>query len=947
MVIERVLRRVLIRDSKNDEYRAYLGSLFDESSKLDRLSVQRELLKIAGFKSMEKFVKSVASDTTVVYSSNQGQEELVPNILSNRSKSKVARSSYDLFAVARVTENLIVIGDDKENFLDNSINPLGLRNKVKFIERTKEKDQVEGLSNDEVIAQKLMARGNNRLPKYIISFNEGEILKRSTVELSLLFMYCADKLNVESSLVIPTVSNQQENTPTRETNMRIFNANDVTSYFGKLERKSGQNISVENYEANNGLWRMSTDPQGSLDHLKRHFDEVGNTRKLIICDPEEGKLEHESSLQFIRRVRGLVEPELRANDRILPRETWTNLQHTDFLPGMQVMKTIDGDTQRGFIFYEGEKSSEPYFEFMRRGLDKILGEGWKDAINGKTGLSEANMAGWGHIMEALAYLNSVNKITGIPMYFYTANIIAGHRARAVELEAEAHKAMQLNVDIREHLERVGNVGSIFKDTKIRFGLGVIMALLKLTGYGSESKGQTDQWKSIIEKHPFITKFIVDTTLFLQKHLATKDFTDELMIIRKALGHFVFAAFPMTVAGTGKDAKQYKGIPAVAACVDAAYGLRPDLTPDPAGLIAMVTRAAPIISADKASASMLRKFYGIESYPAGPFGNMMDTDKIIDLWKETKKNRLIIASTSGNHSNLDEIAIAMDHFRTYQKEHEKSPYSLVVFMGEHSDNDIAPVLQNFHENQSEGQIEIFVTKDTPFSEVQQQIKENKGKIILIRTSDKSITGFTRILLEEQGVMAIIKGGEGPLVNPNNGIVTMLVSPTGPNEPGNSAWSALWRGGIFANFTQKLNNFWKQLAQDLKQQADKRGLDFEEIRKDSIALSILGDKPGDNLFDEIDTLFGDTALGREVNENIVRQVMLEGLINVKNGVFAALVYGIAQIMGIKLDTKLFKKIDMFYDEERTRTIQIAGDAFPNEMKRVKIEQPDDDVWAKLYS
>ncbi|PIY68608.1 hypothetical protein COY90_05085 [Candidatus Roizmanbacteria bacterium CG_4_10_14_0_8_um_filter_39_9] len=83
---------------------------------------------------------------------------------------------------------------------------------------------------------------------------------------------------------------------------------------------------------------------------------------------------------------------------------------------------------------------------------------------------------------------------------------------------------------------------------------------------------------------------------------------------------------------------------------------------------------------------------------------------------------------------------------------------------------------------------------------------------------------------------------------------------------------------------------------------------------------------NVFEDISTLFGDTSQGREQGHNILRESMIQGMVNEKNGTLAAIAMNIAHVTGIPLDSDFYSWLDGLYETDRLRTIEYIEQAFP---------------------
>lgn len=221
-----------------EEIFPYLWDNWQEAGK-KRDELRAKLLELAGFPSMEAFLKAVAPETAVVFihagcntcwqqsiadpnnqwlvsefqidhKRPQGLTE-VPNYLPGIDGEKIPLAAYNVFSVQRIVENeagLVVIHRGQKKTIERKIlRPLGLESKAFFAEQNIDPKTAKSLSYADALRQAVTDREVGKLirkSKYVITCFAGPPNRRRTVEESLLAMYVADKFRLDVSVLLPT-----------------------------------------------------------------------------------------------------------------------------------------------------------------------------------------------------------------------------------------------------------------------------------------------------------------------------------------------------------------------------------------------------------------------------------------------------------------------------------------------------------------------------------------------------------------------------------------------------------------------------------------------------------------------------------------------------------------------------------------------------------------------
>lgn len=612
---------------------------------------------------------------------------------------------------------------------------------------------------------------------------------------------------------------------------------------------------------------------------------------------------------------------------------------------------VGNEFQPGILKHVPETEPDPLaaeyvekFKMIFAGNSELLA----NAINRIIAAGELVEAGWGHGFETQAFVNAVIKIFRKVTYVFSANIVTEEASKGFEVKRHAHSAVQNGLDIINHLNELGLIPEKFSDDPKGYIRKILIKYITKNVKVDESEEESP-FEQYLSNHPWVAKILLKFFSTLEYELFDKEMGQEVERIRAQLGvNFAFSSHPATMRRVSRFFKKLGHILALVTMpVDPGYIFK-FLKFNPLLLIEEITHGAPMLAPSKMVANVMKKYYGVDAYAAGTIADVMSKKDVVVKWQNTKSDRWIMGSTSGNGSNLDELATMVEHFRTYQATHQDSPYTLLLFTGEHSDEKINGLNMELDKDQS-GVVRIMVHAEDNFADISNQIKANKGKIILLRTDDITITTQLKLQLEQVVLVEAVKSGEAPLMLPQVGTFNLLTMPTGPNEWFNALYGVLNGGSVFANFTDQQRALWSKVvkgAPDLfkellnKQLIDKR---VEYAYLDEVSNPRSGwkafnaERPYANAFAQIDDLFGDSANGRETEVNRARLITLRGLVNSRNATFAVMAVNLAQLMRIKLDQNFYAKLDVFYANERAEALKAIEEMFPEDYKELQNARP----------
>ncbi len=613
---------------------------------------------------------------------------------------------------------------------------------------------------------------------------------------------------------------------------------------------------------------------------------------------------------------------------------------------------VGNEVQHGLLRYNPNPEDEPpplaieYLEAFKEifGDSKLLDE----AINRIIAAGELVEAGWGHGFETQAFVNAVVKIFRKVTYVFSANIVTGKASKGFEVKRHAHSAVQNELDIIDHLDELGLIPKKFSDDPKGYVRKILIKYITNNVKVDESESESP-FEQYLRTHPWLARRLLKLFSSLEYELFDKEMGQEVERIRAQLGvNFAFSSHPATMRRVSRFFKKLGQVLALVTMpVDPGYIFK-FLKFNPLLLIEEITHGAPMLAPSKLVAKVMKKYYGIEAYAAGTIADVMNKKEVVAKWKDTKTDRWIMGSTSGNGSNMEELATMVDHFRTYQKTHQNSPYTLLLFTGEHSDKKIEGLSNELDKDQSDV-VRITVTAENSFEKIIEQVKENRGKIILLRTNDITITTQLKLQLEQVVLVEAVKSGEAPLMLPQVGTFNLLTMPTGPNEWFNALYGVLNGGSVFANFTEKQRALWSKIVKgadalfvDLlhNQLIDDRvvqAFQQEKLNSESGWKAIKANKQFTNAFDQLDDLFGDTASGRETEINRARLITFRGLVNSRNATFAVMAVNLAQLMEIELNQEFYAKLDVFYANERAKALKAIEEMFPDDYKKLQDARP----------
>ena len=273
---------------------------------------------------------------------------------------------------------------------------------------------------------------------------------------------------------------------------------------------------------------------------------------------------------------------------------------------------------------------------------------------------------------------------------------------------------------------------------------------------------------------------------------------------------------------------------------------------------MLSMVAPgrkqiILAPTDFEAEVLREYYGLEAFNIGTVGQEMTEEEVVKKWQEGKP-RIILASTSGNHANLDSLLKIKKDYLDYTQREQKSDYRLVIFLGEHQ-NSVDERIPQITENVTVIQIE----KEEDLEQID-QIIQSSNQPIVVRTKSVELTAKAKLILERLAHIEAVKPGEASFMNPHTATFNYFLRPAGPNEPMNGIWSVVvYRSGIFMP-DERWDKFLKDFLDKgifffLDRLKGKELLGFASAYIHEIRERINKLREKENFFDQMDSLFED--------------------------------------------------------------------------------------------
>lgn len=217
----------------------YFGKVWRRAT-VNRNILQKNLLYLSGFSSMDEFLTRLAPKTCAIfitagigsrwqssvkdkrnktlvklYQVNKNKPRSlvkIPNFLPGISTDKIALGAYNAYAVGRAASKLIIIHADKqqENIENEIISPLHLSGKTEYARQFFYSEANKPSGHADALIQLLNNTRNQNAARIfksstftIICFG-GIPSRRTTVELSLLAMYVLDMYKVHVSWLSPT-----------------------------------------------------------------------------------------------------------------------------------------------------------------------------------------------------------------------------------------------------------------------------------------------------------------------------------------------------------------------------------------------------------------------------------------------------------------------------------------------------------------------------------------------------------------------------------------------------------------------------------------------------------------------------------------------------------------------------------------------------------------------
>lgn len=596
-------------------------------------------------------------------------------------------------------------------------------------------------------------------------------------------------------------------------------------------------------------------------------------------------------------------------------------------------------------------SVDAYFNFYRNAFDHKFGKGWREKAIGYYG-SEAVEAGWGHMVFAACYGMGINRVLGQPVYMYGANeLVSPEAAEGFQLMRAYHYALQHGKktlpDIMHSMKSQPYLSpEAFKKPINQVGVRIMHLLSKLVNAEPDKEIKkpsiSDKMKDLVYKgltdSPLAPSFFHVLDELEKKLMGTEGMADELLSIRKELEIIAaHTAHPATVKGSNETVLASQNVTSDNSDPGMKAEIKNGKLRTLMGVLFGFLSGTPQYVTDTKTQELMRKLFGKETHVVGSTGNIVDKEKALERWKHTSQSREILISTSGNGSSVPEIAAVVKNFLEYKEKHGNNDtlYTPIVFVGEHEDSKIQGILDEFNDddgNQIDDAKRYTVTWNRhSIEDAMKFIDENRGKLIMFKTEDVILTALMKARLQERCVVELVKPGESPLINPNVGTVSMLFPAAAANEEYNAFFGALNGGSLFAGFTKDLKTSWSQskvmfekyIQDDPTMTEADRSYSLKKLQE---LMYYMGNSSG-NVFEDISHLFGDTYQGRERGHNVLRESMIRGMVNIKNGTLAAIAMNVAHIAGTPLDSEFYDWLDELYETDRLRTIGYIEQIFPN--------------------
>ena len=533
------------------------------------------------------------------------------------------------------------------------------------------------------------------------------------------------------------------------------------------------------------------------------------------------------------------------------------------------------------------------------------------AIKDKVGTGVSSLftcAGWGHSYEA--YMMALGFIqSDIPVVYGQADGIVeeidekayGPYAQKIE----AHKAVQIGEEVYKFLKDQGLADGVAMQTKAHI-LSVFFGLEDLADGSVDANGVAAVNVPLEGLLPYrlIYRQLLKGIQQLNYRLSDK-------AIGKVIGQFMkelgvsngYSANPPVVQGLNK---KRNNIDVVASHVDVGYPRGPDgrFNPGPSVEFVSVSRDQLTVVPDQVTAGIVNDYYGHKKTMwVGDNVGPIDIENHLGKWADTSRKRKILLSTSGHGANADELSKMVDQYLEYQSAHPDSPYTCVVFVGDHlTKGNNAKINDLIEKVRVAGGQEFQASWRENIEEFESNVRAAKG-LVLVGTEDMIQTARVKNMLQNEVHVEAVKSGESHTMNPHHATATYLLKPAPPNEPFNGIY-ALTRGGSFARhpiWRDYLHNYYKN-----------QGLTDEQI---NVAISQIPglekDHQEENFFDELDLNF---ESGR------IREEAMRGVLNITNSIVPTMALVIANALGIELDEvrrrEIQARIAEYHTSERVR-------------------------------
>lgn len=206
----------------------------------NRYKLEKTLLFLAGFPTLREFLEFISPQTCVIFFhggiGTRWQESLtreenreivdklrisphlprglvkIDNFLPDLPGEKTAIASYNIYAVSRLSDKLIIVhgNGQEELFKKEIIKPLKLIGKTIFVEQELDPETEKPLGHGDALLQLFSKEYNKQVreiiskSKYLVTQFEGLPSRRSTAEISILAMYVMDKYQGKISWLSPT-----------------------------------------------------------------------------------------------------------------------------------------------------------------------------------------------------------------------------------------------------------------------------------------------------------------------------------------------------------------------------------------------------------------------------------------------------------------------------------------------------------------------------------------------------------------------------------------------------------------------------------------------------------------------------------------------------------------------------------------------------------------------